>query len=368
MRVVLILLTLAAMLCPAQQPPAGIDEQLTSARELYNKGAYAQAEATLSEAWSAASALPREDPRNYAILKLLSQTQTAAHNYEAAEETLQRAINWRETHEGRHHAALLADFTDLALICLGRNQPQRGLDILNYLLGPLISAHGAQSLALADHWAHTATLMLAANQPVSAAQSLTRSLDLRERLAGAGHPALLPGLDRLATVYLTLRDYPMAAQTHLRAIRIRERFLGPADPDLLANLDGLSYALFGQKDYEAAEPVFLRLLALWEANAGTHHPQVALTLDKLVTFYREWGREEPAEALAGRASALRVHFHAAGLVRRAGEWLAANEPAQARELYQQALALLNPPHPALEPLRKEIEEQLKLLAEPPAQP
>ncbi|HRJ19579.1 MAG TPA: tetratricopeptide repeat protein, partial [Bryobacteraceae bacterium] len=122
-----------------------------------------------------------------------------------------------------------------------------------------------------------------------------------------------------------LRDYPAASETHLRAIRIRERCLGPMDPDLLANLDGLSYALLGQKEFEAAEPVYLRLLALWENNAGTHHPMVALTLDKLVMFYREWGREEPAEAAAARAAALRVHFHAAGLVKRAGEWQAAGD-------------------------------------------
>jgi tetratricopeptide (TPR) repeat protein len=352
MRVVVLLL--AAMVLPAQEP-----DPLEEARAAYQKGAYAAAQELLDAAWSDAAKLVREDARRYAILKLLSQTQTAAREYDAAEVTLQEAIHWRETVQGRDHPDLLGDLTDLALLTRSRGEPQRGLAILITVLGPLAKLHGSDSNPVADHFAHVSALHMAAKEPEKAASALQHSLRIREKVAGAGHPVMLPDLDRLAAIHLVLRDYPAAAETHLRAIRIRERFLGPMDPDLLANLDGLSYALFGQKDFEAAEPVYLRLLELWEANAGTHHPMVALTLDKLVSFYREWGNEELAELAAARASALRIHFHAAGLAKRAGEWLAAGEKGEAEKLYREAMALLTSPHPALQPLREEIEEQLK---------
>lgn len=333
-------------------------DSLEVARGAYQKGDYAGAQAVLEEVWGRAAELAREDPRRYSILKLLSQVQTAARDYEAAEVTLQQAIHWRETVQGREHPDLFGDLTDLALLCRSKGDAERGLVVLATVFAPLVRLHGMESIPVADHLGHMAGLQMAAKESKAAARSLGRSLEIREKVAGAGHPVLLPDLDRLASIHLMLRDYPAASETHLRAIRIRERYLGPMDPDLLANLDGLSYALLGQKEFEAAEPVYLRLLALWESNAGTHHPMVALTLDKLVMFYREWGREEPAEAAAARAAALRVHFHAAGLVKRAGEWLAAGDAKEAERLYKEALGLLVLEHPALAPLRAEIEEQL----------
>ncbi|HAX42123.1 MAG TPA: hypothetical protein DCY80_06145, partial [Solibacterales bacterium] len=60
-------------------------DSLEVARGAYQKGDYAGAQAVLEEVWGRAAELAREDPRRYSILKLLSQVQTAARDYEAAE-------------------------------------------------------------------------------------------------------------------------------------------------------------------------------------------------------------------------------------------------------------------------------------------
>jgi tetratricopeptide (TPR) repeat protein len=352
-------LILAATLCA--QPPS-IDDLLTTARAGFQRGDYAAAQSTLEQAWSSASSLPDDDARNYDILKLLSRTQTAARQYDAAESSLQLAIHWSETHRGRDNATVDADYIDLALLCRARNDPQRGLGILNFVLTNITRRNGVESLPVAEIHGYRAALQLAANQPQPASESLRMALRLREAVVGPDHPTLLPDLDHLASVSLTLRDYQAAELANRRALRIRERLFGPMDPNLLANLEGLAYALFGQKKFEEAEQVYLRLLALWKASAGEYHPMVALTLDKLVVFYREWGKPELMEARAGQAAALRVHFHAASLVQRASDLLAAGQPAEAEALLREAQSLLHPPHALLEPLQKEIESLLADIA------
>lgn len=298
---------------------------------------------------------------DYSDLRLQADAAAAKRDYPAARDFLSKAIDARIAADGRFAPQLLPDYLSLALLYKVGDQQKEGLRVLDRASEIVLRGTPVDTLALADVHSTRAVLLMAMKETLGAISVLNTAITLRESIVGANHGALVPDLDRLASVCVVRRDYECAESAARRAVRIRERLLGPEDPDLLSMLDVLAYALYGQKKYEDAEGVYLRLVSLWEASAGSHNPMLALTLEKIAVFYRSWEKPEKADEAAARALALRVHFHASGLVKRAGEELAASRPVDALKLYRQALALLTPDHPALAELRSQIQEQIKLI-------
>ena len=55
-----------------------------------------------------------------------------------------------------------------------------------------------------------------------------------------------------------------------------------------------------------AEPLYKRSLTIWEKALGPDHPAVATSLENLAALYRKSGRNEAAEGLEKRATAIRA--------------------------------------------------------------
>ena len=334
----------------------------------YIKGDYRAARQSFDEAWKLAEQTAPENPDRYTVLKRLVAVQEAAGQTAEADDSLRQAITWRQNVLGPTDPTVLTDLLEDAKLCRDLHDFDRALAILEQVRSAHVRAEGFESAPVAADLSRIAQICLDQQKPENAADALTASLSILTRMNGEDHWSLLPDLDRLGEVRITLRQYDQAEQVYRHALVIRETLFGKDHANLLTSVDGLAYALFGQKKYDEAEPVYQRLVGLWESSAGKEHPMVALTLDKIAVFYRKQEKWDQGKEASDRATAIRAHFLASGLAQEATERLSQSQKDEARVLYRRALAVLDPPHPVFEELRKQIQDNLKALEPPVRKP
>jgi tetratricopeptide (TPR) repeat protein len=340
-----------------QQVAPDVDSLLGSGREYYAKGDFEQSRRDLEEAWKRAEELPRDDSRRYEVVKQLAATLSAGGDYDAAENYLQIAINWKEQQKVRN-IDLAPDLIELALLCRARQDYERGLVILQRVMTFYLPSGGADNPAAADVLSLMGVLNLDMKRFDEAVPVLELALKARETELGPTHVGLLPDLDRLGPALLSLRAYDKAEIVWRRSLMIREHLNGRLSAELIPSLDGLAYALFGQKKWDQAEIYYRRLLDVWQFSAGADHPMVPLTLDKLATFYREQARLDDSDRAAARANSIRKLILAKGLYEEARVRLLRDYRDLAERLLRQALTTLDPVSEMHQELRTQIEQEL----------
>jgi tetratricopeptide (TPR) repeat protein len=345
--------------------PADIDALLKTAHVAYRKADYAAARKSYEEAWAAAGELPQNDPKRYEILKDLSGVLSASGEYDAAENYIELAINWRENAVGREDPLIAGDLIELATICARRKDSDRAIAILQRVVGIHTKTRGNfENSDVADDISRIALVQLAQNKPDAAIPTLLTAIGIREKVLGADSPGLLAELDRLGSAQITTRTYADAETTFRRALVIRERIEGSQSPDLLTTLDGLAYSLFGEKQYDQAEIFYKRLLNLWLLIGNL--PMIADTDEKIAVFYREQKKWDEGTEAAANAIALRALVSAVGLSTEATAWISHGDKAHAIELYKKALTLLDPNRKDHDGLRDQIQHVLADLDAPKA--
>jgi tetratricopeptide (TPR) repeat protein len=347
--------------CAAGQVPA-VETSVKTAPGLlqeglasYQRGDRAAALQILEEARQLADSGPAESRTRYEVLKALAAVNASTGEYEKAEQCLEIAMNWRERYEKAALVDLSDDRMELAGILEWRKQYDRALAVLQSVEQQYArQSQGITDPRLADVLSRQAQVYAAMGEKAAAVVCSDRSIRLRSAQLGEWHVWLTTELERLGVYALQARDYLKAEEAYQHAVLIRERAQGRDHIDLVSSLDGLAYALYGQKKHAQAEQVYARLLRSWTETAGLEHPMVILTLDKIASLYRDWGREEDAQAAEAKAIALRALFHANGLVRQAGELIRQKRPREALALYRKALALTDANRTEHAELRKKL--------------
>jgi tetratricopeptide (TPR) repeat protein len=325
----------------------------------YQKGDRASALRLLEEARELADSGPAESRTRYEVLKALAAVNASLGEYEKAEQALEIAMNWRERYEKAALVDISDDRMELAGILEWRKQYDRAAALLHsveqqYARQP----QGMTDPRLADVLSRQAQVYSAMGEKPAAVVYSERSIRMRAAQLGEWHVWLTTELERLGVYALQARDYAKAEEAYQHAVLIRERAQGRDHIDLVSSLDGLAYALYGQKKHAEAEQVYARLLKSWTVTAGLEHPMVILTLDKIASLYRDWGREDDAQAAEAKAIALRALFHANGLVRQAGELIRQKQTRDALALYRKALALTDANRIEHAELRKKLTASL----------
>ncbi|MBA3973181.1 MAG: hypothetical protein C0504_03060 [Candidatus Solibacter sp.] len=361
----LITLFALAAACAGGQTPA-VETSVKSAPGLlheglasYQKGDRVSALGLLEEARQLADTGPAESRTRYEILKALAAVSASIGDYEKAEQWLEIAMNWRERYEKAALVDLSDDRMELAGILEWRKDYERAAAVLKSIEQQYVrQPQGISDPRLADVLGRQAHLFSAMGDKAAAAVYSERSIRLRAAQLGEWHVWLTNELERLGVYALQARNYAKAEEAYQHAVLIRERAQGRDHIDLVSSLDGLAYALYGQKKHAEAEQVYARLLKSWTGTAGIEHPMVILTLDKIASLYRDWGREDDAQAAEAKAIALRALFHANGLVRQAGELIRQKRTKQALALYRKAQALTDPNRMEHAELRKKLTASL----------
>lgn len=306
------------------------------------KGDHAAARAALEEAKVLSEAGPAESRIRYEVLKALAGAQSSLGEYEQAEQSLERAMNWRERYERATLVDLAEDRLEMAAILEWRKEYSRAAALLASIEQEYLKeSKNVVDPRLGDVLSRQAQVYSAMGEKTAAVYLSERAVRVRSAQLGEWHPWLTTELERLGVYSLQAREYGKAEEAYRRAVLIRERSQGRDHIDLVSALDGLAYALYGQKKHAEAEHVYNRLLNSWVQTTGVEHPMVILTLDKIASLYRDWGREADATPAEAKAVALRALFHASGLARQAGELVRQQRQKEAHTLYSKALALLD---------------------------
>jgi len=354
---------------PAAQIPTA-SKRFEEGLAAQNRGDSAAARAALEEAKTLSDDGPAESRIRYEVLKALASAQSSMGDYDQAEQSLERAMNWRERYESAALVDLAGDRLEMAAILEWRKEYERAAALLGSIEREYLrESKNVVDPRLGDVLSRQAQVYSAMGEKAAAVVLSERAVRVRSAQLGEWHPWLTTDLERLGMYALQAREYTKAEEAYRRAVLIRERSQGRDHIDLVSALDGLAYALYGQKKHAEAEAVYGRLLNSWVQTAGVEHPMVILTLDKLASLYRDWGREADASPAESKAVALRALFHATGLARQAGELVRLKRLNDAAALYRKALALLDESRTEHAELRKKLEAVLaEMTPRRPAKP
>jgi tetratricopeptide (TPR) repeat protein len=362
MRFVLFFLLAAA--APAQEQPDAAS-LLAAGDTAYLHGDYPAARQSFLQAWEVAQQLAPDDPLRYDVLKRLASVRAAESDFADADNYLQMAINWRENLHILNDPKLPDDLLESVLFSRALKNYDRALLILNRVMMLHRAVSGLPSVPVADDFSRKAQIELEEKKMPEAILDLKAAIDMRTALKGPLDASLVADLDRLGTAQTAERAYDQAEGAFRHALIIRESLLGKDNPDLIASVDGLAYACFGQQKYDEADPIYQRLIGLWIKSVGPDHPMVAMALDKVALFYADQKKYAEAKEATDRANAIRTHFLAVGLVGAGAEQSAEGNDADAKALYKRAIAVMDPPDPLYEQLRKGTVALLKSMTPPP---
>lgn len=238
--------------------PAWIELRVQQGHVLDGLGAYAEAEAALTEG-----------------LTLASRTGDLQHMQMAATRLL-----YVVGYQSRRMDEALQRYRMLALEL--RPGDVRGQALASNSLASIRLAQGKFADAEAEH---------------------RRSLALWEKAVGPDHPNAASSRNNLANALRAQAKYEEAEREFRRALEIRERALGPEHPDVAGARNNIATALEAQGRYAEAEEGYREALALWERALGPEHPDVAQAHNNLATVLRSRGAYADAEAEARLALA-----------------------------------------------------------------
>jgi tetratricopeptide (TPR) repeat protein len=329
------------------QEAAPVAPLLKEGDSAFAKGEYDAARRSFEKALQ----LAPDSPARYDVLKRLTSTSAAAGQFAEAQRYLQQAIS------GPNDPRLSDDLLLSVNLDMRTKDYDRALATAQRVQAMHLEAYGSQSIPVADDLLRIGQVYLAQGKPHDAWHTLSDAHGIRTRLAGPLDPGLLPVLDRLNEAFAAITGHGDES-IYRQALAIRETLYGEDSTELISTVEDLANVYSSGGMLVAAEPLYLRLLALWESAVGKDHPMVAVTLDKLVVFYVKAGEPDKARVALARSVAVRAQFLAVGLSLEAQDAISKNRPAQAKALYDRALAALGPPGPANEESISEIRNAL----------
>ncbi len=203
------------------------------------------------------------------LLNSIGLAQHAAGDYEAAERSLNEALElWRAELDETHVAVAAARLN------LGRTLRARG------------------------QWAR-------------AREQLEQALAVQTELFGPAHPELCLTLDQLGLVASQVGDLEQAQLRFDRSLEIRTAALPPTHPQLAYSLGHVGRIAFQRGRYEDALSAWERALRLAEQTQGTKHADVAAAHSNVGVGLRMLGRYD--EAQVHYQQALEIYERSVGI-------------------------------------------------------
>jgi tetratricopeptide (TPR) repeat protein len=266
-------------------------------------GKFAEAEASLREAFFLARAADHDEVAYRAAIALVFALGTGLERHADAHEWGRHAHAELERGAPVEERARL--LSALGNVLYGQGEYAQAAEHYRRSVALREQALGREHLDVGRVRNNLGNVLRDLGKYEEAAAELGRALAVLERTLGPGHPFVAGTLNNLGIVAIEQGRYEQAAAYYRRAMAIWEAAVGHDHPDVAHAVGNLGIALQSLGQHEEAVALFHRALAIREKTLGPEHPLIAYSVDSLGTVLRRQGRHEEAAAHYRRALAIR---------------------------------------------------------------
>lgn len=229
------------------------------------------------------------------VLRRLQQT-------DAALQTAAEVLALREAYLPPDHPRIAEALRAEAELLMDHHQYEEAQNRLQRAIDMLDAQPQQDNLAMANTLQSLGMLYLARQQGEQAAEALGRALVIRQKLQTANHPEILYTQARLAMALRQQKSYERAIPM-LEDVLLGEQGNGNADSVHAAIvLRELAYCHHYLRDFDRAESYYKQALSLFALNLGTHHHAYAITMQALGWLYISNNQDTAGQALLRMAT------------------------------------------------------------------
>lgn len=224
-------------------------------------------------------------------------------NHDLALVLAKQSLQMAEDEGGYNHPTVAQSMNNLALLykTLGWYEEAERLYYLSLTILQL--NQGPEHPSTAASLNNLAALYIIQGKYEDAESYYKRALSIKIREFGKNHLSTALSLSNIADLYFLQGKYTQAEPLFQHVIAIRENKLGSSHPLIAESLNKLGNLYNTQGQYIKAEPLYKRSLAILE-KAPLQNNSKASIIEKLVSIYRQTGREEAAAELEKRSGTI----------------------------------------------------------------
>jgi len=232
---------------------------------------------------------------HYAIaLEKYASLQLALGQYNEAEETINKALNYYSTQKNNDRSSGYAQCLEtLSRFYIIQGKFRDAERAVKKAIKITKNLNGNEKVStISDEFIN---LNILTGKYAATEKALLEILKIRESKFGGSHRSLIVPLNQLASLYLITGDYTNAEKLVRKAYKISEDIFGSKSSVHAENIKLLVKIYTAIGDYDKAEEAGNKALAIQQVCYGKNHLQVALTLNELATV-KFYGNPHDAEA------------------------------------------------------------------------
>jgi len=231
------------------------------ARLYQYQGKYAQAEALHTKVLEALRRVQGEEhPYTLGSMNMLALLYLSQGNLAQAEPLITKVVEVRRRALGEDHPRTLASMDDLGRLYLERGEYARAEPLFTKVLESQRKVQGKEHPDTLNTMNDLACLYRAESKYAQAEPLFLSTLDARKRVLGDEHPDTLNTMNDLAMLYRDQNMYEQAESLLRRVSKARRRVLGEEHPDTANALSSLAGIRFMQQRYAEAESLLREAL------------------------------------------------------------------------------------------------------------
>lgn len=231
------------------------------------------------------------------LLATLGRSYKALRQFDRSEESLEAALQLRQTLFGPRHEAVADSLGELAHLRLAQGDTVQAEALGRQALEMRRELLGEQNLQVAESLNDLGETFQASGRVEKAEEYLLEALAMRRKLVGPEHRAILESYFELAFLHRENGDFEQALTLYQKALPLARRLLGDGHLETILLVNDYGYALREQGELGAAEGLFREAIAGFEALLGGDHPWVLISQGNLARQLRDEGRFPEAESM-----------------------------------------------------------------------
>ena len=213
--------------------------------------------------------------REASLLVVLGAVQFRTGEFEAAKDSLNRALELREGSLGADHPDISWALNNLGGLYGSTGDPARGLELLQRALEITKRNYGEEHPRVATKLRNIGMMKIELEDFAGARETLEQAIARDSEQLGARHPNVATGRSNLAKALIALGELDAAQRELEQALEIREQALGPEHPKLADSYATQCSLLERRAQREQARASCTRALEIREVALSPDHPKVA---------------------------------------------------------------------------------------------